>query len=240
MIILKGLTGKINRFVKNVLFADSTMSNREVFPAGSIYQYSLPDDGRQPDQFAILFSGDGGWANLTTALATRFQNEGIPVAGIDSMVCFWKEWQAEQAAKALEKLINDCEAEWHAKRIVLMGYSMGADVLPGIASRLSEETRNKIEAIVLMSPSNHVVFTFRFIGWLGFATPAGSGSAIYPDVEKLLPKPLLCIAGEREKHTLAKNIPKDKATVKLLPGGHHYSGDYDRLGDVIKEFLAGI
>src|SRR5262249_51182676 len=41
------------------------------------------------DTFAVLLSGDGGWAGIDKEVASRLAAHGIPVAGVDSLRYFW-------------------------------------------------------------------------------------------------------------------------------------------------------
>ena len=41
------------------------------------------------DSFAIVMSGDGGWAGLDKDVAQALSAHGIPVVGLDSLRYFW-------------------------------------------------------------------------------------------------------------------------------------------------------
>ena len=49
---------------------------------------------RTSDTFAVLLSGDGGWAGLDKEVAAALAARGIPVAGIDSLRYFWQRSHA--------------------------------------------------------------------------------------------------------------------------------------------------
>jgi type IV secretory pathway VirJ component len=92
--------------------------------------------------------------------------------------------------------------------------------------------RERVGRIVLMSPSHRSHLKFRFIGWLGFPTPNHVGFPLLPDLEVLAATiPISCFAGEGEDDSLAHQLIGDVARIELLPGGHHYHGDYELLAD---------
>lgn len=226
--ILKGFSGKLRRFVKGRLSA-SKDSKTAGIPESCLHHY-----GADGGSLAVFYSGDGGWANLTTHLAKRFQAAGISVMGIDCMHYFWKGKKAAEAARDLEAEIREHAPE----TLYLIGYSMGADVLPTITRQLPEDILEKVRHMVLMSPSYHVQLKFRFIGWLGYHSAKNSSTDLLPDIEILAAKfPVSCFAGEEEHDTLARDLPTDIARTEFLPGGHHYGSDYATLSDRILSLM---
>jgi len=227
MIVLKDLTGKIRRFVSGRLSARKD-AGRAGIPESCLHYYPVVDDN---SPLVVFYSGDGGWARLTTHLSRRMQGAGMAVAGIDCMHYFWREKQVAEAADDLAALIRE-----HGKGdVILAGYSMGADVVPCIALRLPTEIRERLRHIVLMSPGPWVQLKFKFVGWLGFYPPEEDSWPLLPDVEALAAEvSVSCYAGEGEEKTL---VPSGNVYTQTLPGGHHYAGDYDALAIAVLERL---
>jgi type IV secretory pathway VirJ component len=233
--ILKDITGKIRRFVLGRIAAARERTSVGV-PESSLHRFLI--DGGAPRQLAVLYSGDGGWARLTTHLARRLQSEGILVAGIDCMHYFWEEKTPAVAGRDLAGVLRELLDATGADEIFLLGYSMGADILPSIARQLPAELLDRVTRIVLMSPGHRAQLKFRFIGWLGFHTPETTGIPLRPDVEALSASiPISCFAGENEVHTLARDLGPEVAKTEFLPGGHHYGSDYETLADRVIEHL---
>ncbi|MEJ1962513.1 MAG: AcvB/VirJ family lysyl-phosphatidylglycerol hydrolase [Gammaproteobacteria bacterium] len=82
------------------------------------------------DQFAVLLSGDGGWAGLDKEVAGALSAQGVPVAGVDSLRYFWKSRTPAGLATDIDRIIRYYAYQWKKKRVLLIGYSQGADVLP--------------------------------------------------------------------------------------------------------------
>jgi type IV secretory pathway VirJ component len=223
--VTKDLVGKFKRFIKGRLSARRDAKGVGI-PESCLHHY-LAEGSKT---LAVFYSGDGGWARLTTHLSMRLQQAGISVAGIDCMHYFWKEKHPEQAARDLELLIREQKAE----KVILLGYSMGADVLPTIVRCLPVDILAKVGHMVLMSPSYHVQLKFRFIGWLGFHSKKHLSAPLLPDIEFLAAHfSISCFAGKNEQDTLARDLPPDIVHTEFLPGGHHYRSDYETLADRI-------
>ena len=103
-LILKGLGGKIARF-----FVWFTSSRRGPVPELEdlpLVVYSLRAEHPAPRLFAVFFSGDGGWANLTSHVASALQADGIPVVGVDCMRYFWGGKTTKDGVKADDRQEN--------------------------------------------------------------------------------------------------------------------------------------
>ena len=79
---------------------------------------------------AIILTGDGGWAGLDKSLAAGFAARGIPSIGWNSLRYYWTPRTPDGAAADLARIIRHYMPEWMAKRVILVGYWFGADVLP--------------------------------------------------------------------------------------------------------------
>jgi type IV secretory pathway VirJ component len=179
----------------------------------------------------VFYSGDGGWARLTTHVSGHLRDAGIPVVGIDCMHYFWKEKQPGQAAHDLAAAISHYSDAWGTAELILLGYSMGADVVPLLIRHLPETMRARISHVVLMSPAHHVCLKFRFIGWLGYESAPHHSHPILPDLEAIAPIPVSIFAGEKERESLAHDLDPTIYDLEFLPGGHHYGGDYAGLAE---------
>ena len=62
--------------------------------------------GPPRDHFAIMLSGDGGWAGLDREVAAVLAANGVPVVGWDSLRYFWKSRTPEGAARDLGRVID--------------------------------------------------------------------------------------------------------------------------------------
>ncbi|MBF5045976.1 virulence factor family protein [Aggregicoccus sp. 17bor-14] len=179
------------------------------------------------DALVLLVSGDGGWAGIDRELAQAFNAQGFNVLGWDSLRYFWRKRSPEEAADAMGRALAHYAQAWGAKRLVLVGYSRGADVLPGITARLPPAMRARVALLALLGPGQEAEYEVHVMDLLG-----ASGRDVHPILPELarLPAttPVLCVYGDEEKADSLCPLLQGRAgaSVTELPGGHHFEGDY--------------
>jgi type IV secretory pathway VirJ component len=181
--------------------------------------------GRPSSLFAVLLSGDGGWAGIDKSLGAAFAAQGIPVAGFDSLRYFWSARTPEGLAADVDRVIRYYAARWGRDEVVLVGYSQGADVLPFALNRLPPATRATVRLAALLGPGQKASFEFHVSNWLG----ASGDLPIAPEALKLSARDTLCLYGLDEKDSLCPELAPAHARALPLAGGHHFGGDYDAL-----------
>jgi len=185
---------------------------------------------------AIVLSGDGGWRDLDKTIAEDLQQQGIPVVGWDSLRYFWSKKTPGQTAKDLAFVIDAYRAKWHADKVVLIGYSFGADVLPFAYDRLPQDARSHIVLLALLGFAKSADFEIRVGGWLGM--PAGPAALpVIPATAMIAPGLMQCFYGEHEGDTACPVLAKRGVQVIRTHGGHHFNGDY---GPLEKDILSGL
>jgi pimeloyl-ACP methyl ester carboxylesterase len=85
---------------------------------------------------ACIATNDAASANLARSVAEYLNSLGLPVVGFDSLSYFWKARDPEGLALDLARVIEGYAAQWSCDKIILVGYSFGADVLPFAMTRL--------------------------------------------------------------------------------------------------------
>jgi type IV secretory pathway VirJ component len=177
---------------------------------------------------AVMLSGDGGWASLDSGVAEALSRRGIPVVGWSSLRYFWSPRTPEGAGQDLARLIRHYLAAWEARRVLLLGYSFGADVLPYLAARLPPDLRARVAGVGLIGLEPEADFEFHVGDWLG-----RGGDRRYPtvpEVRRLQGLSVACVEGADERHSACRDLPP-WAKVLTVPGGHHFGGDYARLAE---------
>lgn len=182
------------------------------------------------DSFAVLFSGDGGWAGIDREVADVLASRGMPVAGWDSLRYFWTPRTPSGVSADLDRILRYYASHWHKKKAIVIGYSQGADVLPFAVNRLSPQARALVERTVLMSIGTTAAFEFHVTNWFG------SGSHELPikaEMARMTGARTLCLYGEGDNDSICPKVGPANATVIKLAGGHHFGGSYEHLADVI-------
>ncbi|MGM3262679.1 AcvB/VirJ family lysyl-phosphatidylglycerol hydrolase, partial [Klebsiella pneumoniae] len=85
---------------------------------------------------------------------------GVAVVGIDSLRYFWSERTPKGFAADLQKIIDHYRQQWRRDKVMLIGFSQGADVLPATINQLDSASREALERIVLLSVGKKADFEF--------------------------------------------------------------------------------
>ena len=85
----------------------------------------------------------------------------------------------------VDRLVRYYASHWKKPRVILIGYSQGADVLPFALNRLPPATRAMVSDTVLMALGTNASFEFHLGNWVG----SGDGDAlpIEPETRALDP-----------------------------------------------------
>jgi type IV secretory pathway VirJ component len=193
-------------------------------------QAAAPAGSTPSDLFAIMLSGDGGWAGIDKEVAAALAADGIPVIGLDSLRYFWSARTPAGLAADLNAMIQYYLPRLGKRRVMLIGYSQGADVLPFAVNRLPPATRSRVALTAIMGMSEHALFEFHVSSWVA---DDNSGPATLPEVDRIDGMTVLCIYGEDETDSLCPKLDAHKFTVVKLKGGHHFDGNYAGLAQTI-------
>ncbi len=178
------------------------------------------------DTFAIVMSGDGGWAGLDQDVAAALGAKGIPVVGLDSLRYYWTARTPEGLAADTDRMIRYYLPHFGKQRVLLIGYSQGADVLPFAVNRLPEATRARVALVAVMGMSEHALFEFHLSSWI---SDSSAGPETLPEINRITGAPVLCIYGADESDSLCPKLDSKKFNIVKLKGGHHFDGDYANL-----------
>ena len=195
----------------------------------------LPVASNVSDTFAILLSGDGGWSALDKAVARELNAHGIAVVGWDSLNYFWDARTPAGAARDLDRVMRHYAHSWRKSRVLLLGYSQGADTLPFMINRLPADTARLVRATVLIGMGAEAFFEFHVSHWIG--TPKG-GMPTRPEVTSGRLGPVLCIHGQGDDDSACEELRGTGVRAVALAGGHHFDGDYAAVAAAIVSGLA--
>jgi type IV secretory pathway VirJ component len=186
--------------------------------------------GTPANRIAIIITGDGGWAGLDIAVADQLARRGIAVVGLSSVKYFWQTRKPDEAADALTRIIGHYGAADPGADFVVIGYSFGAALSPVLINRLADAARERIAAQVLISPDAEAVFEIHVGDWFGSTQHEGA-IPVLPEIAKTK-VPVICVHGADEGADgfCLKLAGKPNVRQLELAGGHHYNGDYDKLG----------
>jgi type IV secretory pathway VirJ component len=182
------------------------------------------------DSFAVLLSGDGGWAGIDKEVAGLLADRGVPTAGVDSLRYFWSARTPAGLAQDIDRIVRYYAFHWKKKYALLVGYSQGADVLPFAVNRLPLATRSLVKLTTLIGVSESAAFEFHVTNWIGADS---DGLPVRPEIEKMSSTDTLCVYGDDDQETICPKISPQHARIIKLPGGHHFGGNYVPLAQLV-------
>jgi type IV secretory pathway VirJ component len=188
--------------------------------------------GGAADYFVVIISGDGGWANIDKDIADALGEKGIAVVGWNSLRYFWEAKSPDVMSADLARVIRYYKQNWGKSRVVMVGFSLGADVLPFMVSHLPVDVQQAVIGLVLLSPSQDVDFQFHVSDWL--ENDGGDPNPLLPEMTKISQIPVLCVYGEEDNETLCQQLSEGEGKhIVRLPGDHHFDGDYDAVTQLL-------
>ena len=226
-------TAPLNSALDAVTSGVTTHQPRAPLTLKDLPLIEVPQTGAgNDDAFAVLLSGDGGWAGIDKEVARALAERGIPVVGWDTLRYFWSARTPQGVARDLERTLQYYATAWNRRHALVIGYSQGADVLPFAVNRLPEAARRMIQTTTLLGLGRNAAFEFHLANWVG---PA-SGLPILPEYQKLSRANTVCVFGTGDKDSLCSDFSPGTPGIAELTGGHHFDGDYDALARLILKF----
>ncbi|TDN46704.1 type IV secretory pathway VirJ component [Azoarcus indigens] len=186
------------------------------------------------DTFAVLYSGDGGWRDLDKDVAALLQRDGLSVVGVDVLRYFWSRRSPEQSAHDLARIIQTYQAKWGARRVALIGFSFGADVMPALYNRLPAALRASVVQVSLLGFSASADFEVTVSGWL--ERQQSDALPTLPEAARIDPRRLQCFYGQDDDEAACTLLDR-RAEIVRTTGGHHFDGDYEALA---RRILSGL
>jgi type IV secretory pathway VirJ component len=170
----------------------------------------------------IFFTGDGGRSSFDKKIEGSLCANKMPFMGINSYKYFRKRKTPQQTLDSILPYIDLTLRKYNRQKVILAGYSFGSEVVPFIYNLMSNEWQNKVEFIVLISPSDNSDFKIHFLDQVGLTFrhwPYDVISAIM----KIEDKKIIVFWGEDEKKFTKEQFTKHNITVHHLKGGHRHT-----------------
>jgi type IV secretory pathway VirJ component len=182
---------------------------------------------------AVFLSGDGGWADIDRRVGEVLAQHGIDVIGFDDRAYLRGKPRTPDGVGAdVARAAAAYLSRWNDQRLVLIGYSRGADLLPFVATRLPPSLRARLALVAMLALQERASFRYRFSDlWATHSRP--SDIPIRPELERLRGANMLCVYGRDEEESLCRAVDTTLVHPEARPGGHHFDGDYRAIASLI-------
>jgi type IV secretory pathway VirJ component len=182
--------------------------------------------------FAILMTGDGGFAALDKGISAELVAHGIPVVVLNTRPYLEHRRTPDSAGSDLIRITRHYLFAWQMQQVAIVGYSRGADISPFMVSRLPADLRARVALVAMLGLAKRVNFQWHFKD-IFVDSHRPSDIPTVPEIEKLRGMNLVCIYGEDEKDSACRDLSPTLAKSEMRTGGHHFDSDYKALGDAV-------
>ena len=203
-------------------------------PESSLPLVVLPASKTGEEPLLFFISGDGGWTSFDQSVSEKIVAQGAPVVGLDAQKYFWQARTPDETAAEINKVLRYYLTAWNKKSFILCGYSFGADIMPYLATRLQPDLLPMLKGIVMMSPDTKADFEIHVSDMLSIGNSHDTFDVLAELRKSKGRVHTVCIFGSEEDQQPAKLFEAAGASIRVLPGQHHYDNDYDA---IVKEIL---
>lgn len=180
--------------------------------------------------FAVFLTGDGGWRHIDDVITADLNARGIPVVGLLSNHYFSVKRMPADVARDVDALIERYAARWHKAKVIVIGYSRGADAIPAIIANSPLASRARIAVAAMLGPALRMELQMTHWWELGRDPPS---VPLLPMVRAVRGVPMLCVHGTQERESLCNSLTRAEAVNMPLKGGHHFGGGYHEIANAI-------
>lgn len=187
---------------------------------------------------ALIISSDMGFKfGSASKVAGWLAADGVPVVVVNSLAYFRHRRTPAEVEQLLDDAVRRTATFGHVDKVIVMGQSFGADMVPAGLANASPELRKKIAMVALVVPAKTISYRASPGGVFDWAE---THAAALPIARRLDWAPLLCIYGQQESDSLCPLLPQDNARKIAMPGGHFLNRDDVALHHELKSSIKRI
>ncbi|MEP7381360.1 MAG: AcvB/VirJ family lysyl-phosphatidylglycerol hydrolase [Gemmatimonadota bacterium] len=188
---------------------------------------------------AVLLTGDGGWANADQKLTDGLIARGAAVVGVNMRAYLSDGRTPDETARDLACIARRYGALWRRDRLLLIGYSRGADIAPFVAARWPADLRARLSMVALVSMSMRANFKYHFLD-LVRDVDRPDDLDIAPEIARLRGLTVICVYGADDEHSGCPTADSTIVTRYPRLGGHRVSEGFDAIIDLLTPALPAV
>jgi type IV secretory pathway VirJ component len=170
----------------------------------------------------IFFTGDGGRSAFDKRIEDSLCVNKMPFLGINSYKYFRKRKTPQQTLDSILPYIELNLKRYNLQKVILAGYSFGSEVVPFVYNLMSKEWKDKVEFIVLISPSDNSDFKIHFFDQIGL-TFRHWPYDVLSEIMAIDDKKIIVFWGQDENKFTKEQFTKHNINVYHLKGGHRHT-----------------
>jgi type IV secretory pathway VirJ component len=169
----------------------------------------------------VFFTGDSGRSHFDKKLTDSLCANNIPLMCINSYKYFRRRKTPQQTLDSILPYIDLNLKKYNRRKFIFAGYSFGSEIVPFLYNLMSDEWKDKVEFIVLLSPSYNSDFKIHFLDRVGFTLKRWPYDVLH-EIMKIEEKKVIVFWGVDENKFEKKEFTKHNITVHHLKGGHRH------------------
>ncbi|MFN8583437.1 MAG: AcvB/VirJ family lysyl-phosphatidylglycerol hydrolase [Gemmatimonadaceae bacterium] len=184
----------------------------------------------------VLLTGDGGWAGADEKVAIGLRARGAAVVGLNMRSYLGDKKTPDQVASDVGCIAQVFGDRWKRPRLMLLGYSRGADIVPFVAARWPAALRERLNMVAMVSLSQSANFKFHLID-LVRDVKRDDDVLVAPEIAKLKGLRVVCVYGEDESDSGCRGADPQVLTAYARPGGHRLTEGFEGVADILSAGL---
>ena len=187
-------------------------------------------DPPETNALAVVLSGSGGWTSVDRRIGNQLAARGVSTIGISAADYFWKQRTPDGTGEDLTRILKHYLAAWHKEKVVLVGYSQGADIIPFMINRLPADLRARVVMVGLIGPDPNAQFRLHPDAWMS-GREADPEFSVAPEIARLKGLKVVCVLAEKELDSLCPKLDPKVVVMFKVPGSHDFSGQAPALAE---------
>ena len=184
----------------------------------------------------FYISGDAGFNTFSKTFSAELHRYGYDVFALNTKKYFWKKKSPLQASKDTENYLKEITKNRVNKKIIIIGYSYGADVAPFIYNRFDTDFKKNIQTLLIIGPSKVNDFEIHLEEYI--TGKMQHGYSVIKEINRIKNVPFTLVVSDFEKEYFPKNeITLQNYRFVHLRGDHHFGGNTKMLADTIVKYF---
>lgn len=121
---------------------------------------------------------------------------GYDVFALNTQSYFWNQKTPEQTSSAIENYINQQLKGRQNQKVILIGFSFGADVTPFVYNRFSGPLKDNIQKVFIIGPSKTNDFKIHLGEYFG--QEIKGSLQVIPEINRMKNVPVMVILSDFE------------------------------------------
>jgi type IV secretory pathway VirJ component len=142
-----------------------------------------------------------------------------------------KERTPAEVSQDVARIIRVYRQRWHRDKIVIVGFSRGANLAPFAVARFSDEMRADVTLLALIGLAPTANFKWHWQDVIR-DVKRSSDVPVRPELDHIRMVRTICLFGADEKESGCRDTPPEVKRVERT-GGHHMDGDYKAVADIV-------